>query len=422
MESLIRVGALDELGARLDLLESLERIMSYSTSHFRAAEVGQLSIFGDSTGVAEELILQPAIVDVSWRRQLGWEKELLGSYVSDHPLAERMDELSKIVTHYSGEINDAIEGEKVMVAGEICAIRPYLTRAGKEMGFLSLEDLQGTVELVVFQRLWGKISSDIELNQIVVVEGRVDGNRGEPKLLVDAVNHDLAKAARSSAILQNGKRGNDSEDSSGSAQGMPRQANTPQAAAVFGAGTGNGEPPRMDRAIREKAVGNGEPSGAASSIDESDSGNGESPTEEPAVADQVSSLADELPVREDTRAIASNPPPAPILGTPSDDLQFSQESLPDYFAVWQSPEPSLVTIMLRSSGDRQRDTRRMRRIHALLASYPGNDRFAFTVYEDSGRYDLAFPSSSTRYTPELHRKLLRLVGDKSVHVAALHLH
>ena len=48
---------------------------------------------------------------------------------------------------------------------------------------------------------------------------------------------------------------------------------------------------------------------------------------------------------------------------------------------YHGPEPSLVTIMLRSSGDRQRDTRRMRRIHALLASYPGNDRFAFKVYE-----------------------------------------
>ncbi len=208
MESLTRVGALDELGARLDLLESLERIMSYSSTHFRAAEVGQLSIFGDSTGVAEELVLQSAVVDVSWRRQLGWEKELLGSYVSDHPLAERMEDLSKVVTHYSGEISDTMEGEKVTVAGEICAIRPYLTRAGKEMGFLSLEDLQGTVELVVFPRLWGKISSDIELNQIVVVEGRVDGNRGEPKLLVDGVNHDLARAARESENLHSGTRRN----------------------------------------------------------------------------------------------------------------------------------------------------------------------------------------------------------------------
>ena len=424
MESLIRVGALDELGARLDLLESLERIMSYSSTHFRAAEVGQLSIFGDSTGVAEELVLQPAVVDVSWRRQLGWEKELLGSYVSDHPLAERMDDLSKVVTHYSGEIGDTMEGEKVTVAGEICAIRPYLTRAGKEMGFLSLEDLQGTVELVLFPRLWGKISSDIELNQIVVVEGRVDGNRGEPKLLVDAVNHDLAGVARASDNQHNGKRGNGSPDNPGSGsspsenphsgksgigstdsassgappQGVPQPPSSSQAAAILRASAGNGEMP-----------------------------DAESPTQEPVVVDNALSFTDEPGLGDDISSIAATaaPPgatPAPVLGAPSEELRLSQETLPDYFAVWQGPEPSLVTILLRSSGDRQRDTRRMRRIHALLASYPGNDRFAFKVYEDAGRYDLAFPSSSTRYTPELHRKLLRLVGDNSVHVAALHPH
>ena len=255
MESLVRVGALDELGARLDLLESLERIMSYSSTHFRAAEVGQLSIFGDSTGVAEDLVLQPAVVDVSWRRQLGWEKELLGSYVSDHPLAERMEDLSRVVTHYSGEISDTMEGEKVTVAGEICAIRPYLTRAGKEMGFLSLEDLQGTVELVVFPRLWGKISSDIELNQIVVVEGRVDGNRGEPKLLVDDINHDLARAARESENLHNGKRGNGSTDNPGPGHPaqVPIQPNPPQVAASVSADAGNGEPSVTENLIEEPA-------------------------------------------------------------------------------------------------------------------------------------------------------------------------
>ena len=393
MESLIRVGALDELDERLDLLESLERIMSYSITHFRAAEVGQLSIFGDSTGVAEELVLQSAVVDVSWRRQLGWEKELLGSYVSDHPLAERMEDLSKVVTHYSGEIGDTMEGEKVTVAGEICAIRPYLTRAGKEMGFLSLEDLQGIVELVVFPRLWGKISSDIVLNQIVVVEGRVDGNRGEPKLLVDGVNHDLARAARESENLPSEKLGNGSTNNPDPTQGVPQEPNSSQVAAILGAAAGNGEPPVT-----------------------------ESPIEEPAVVESVSIIKDELPLRDPVGSPPVEALPAPVLGPTGDDLHFSQETLPDYFAVWEGPEPSLVTIMLRSSGDRQRDTRRMRRIHALLASYPGNDRLAFKVYEDAGRYDLAFPSSSTRYTPELHRKLLRLVGDKSVHVAALHPH
>ncbi len=412
VESLIRVGALDEFGSRLDLLESLERIMSYSATHFRAAEVGQMSIFGDSTGVAEELVLQPAIVEVSWRRQLGWEKELLGSYVSDHPLAEKMDELSRVVTHYSGEITESIDGEKVTVAGEICAIRPYLTRAGKEMGFLSLEDLQGTVELVVFQRLWEKVSQEVELNQIVVIEGRVDANRGEAKLLVDSINHDLAGAARSTGA-------------------RPDRALEPHPRLR----SGNSNPGAAVSSIREEpannayVAGDGAANETASSVTEESSG-----AHEPASPDgNGEDLAGENrgdsgkpfePQREvpSVPPTIAEPPPAPVLGASPEETTPAQELLADYVTLWQGPEPSLVTILLHSSGDRQRDIRRMRRIHALLASFPGGDRFAFTVYEDAGRYDLAFPNSSTRYTPELHRQLLRLVGDQNVRVAPLHLH
>ncbi|MFQ5943772.1 MAG: DNA polymerase III subunit alpha [Anaerolineales bacterium] len=412
VESLIRVSALDELGPRLDLLESLDRIMSYSASHFRAAEVGQLSIFGESTGVAEHLVLKPAAVEVSNRRQLGWEKELLGSYVSDHPLAEMMDDLAKVVTHYSGEINESMEGEKVTVAGEICAIRPYLTRAGKEMGFLSLEDLQGMIELVVFQRLWETISSDVQLNQIVVVEGRVDGNRGEPKLLVDSINHGLAKSSRSKSAKANKRE----------QQGAPER-------------TANPDPPRAayqpadEVAIFDGSGENGEveyPDHEREEVDQS-SNPGKGHGEGQASAEPGPSVLKESGPGEDPPVVHAKPqhaevPPAPVLSVSVDEPELSQETLPDYIAVWQGPEPSLVTIMLRSSGDRPRDIRRMRRIHALLASYPGSDRFAFTVYEDAGRYDLAFPNSSTRYTPELHRRLLRLVGDNNVRVAPLHIH
>jgi hypothetical protein len=229
---------------------------------------------------------------------------------------------------------------------------------------------------------------------------------------------------------------------------VPQQPSSSQAAAILGARAGTGEVLSAEGNIKvaagneessgaagaalESASGNAENSGGESSSEEPAAGNGEtpnaeSPTQEPVVVDNALSFTDEPGLGDDVSSIAApaappGAPPAPVLDAPSEELRFSQETLPDYFAVWQGPEPSLVTILLRSSGDRQRDTRRMRRIHALLASYPGNDRFAFKVYEDAGRYDLAFPSSSTRYTPELHRKLLRLVGDNSVHVAALHLH
>jgi len=407
MESLIRVGALDELGPRLDLLESLDRLMSYSASHFRAAEVGQLSIFGDATGVAEELVLQPAAVDVSWRRQLGWEKELLGSYVSDHPLASRMDELSKVVTHYSGEISESMEGEKVTVAGEISAIRPYLTRAGKEMGFISLEDLQGTIELVVFQRLWQKISGDIQLDQIVVVEGRVDGYRGETKLLVDSIDPDLAKAARSAG---RGTRQVDLNGAPGKTVTSGLEGSSPPAAPRSNA-------PKATQAVADLSADEGNEEIAEA----------EPPASESAEANNRSDDLQNTEPGDDNSGRGATPnvaetPPVPVLGAHIDGNPFSQDAFVDYLAVWQSPEPSLVTILLRSSGDRPRDIRRLRRIHSLLASYPGSDRFAFTVYEHAGRYDLAFPNSSTRYTPELHQKLLRLVGDNCVGVAPLHLH
>jgi DNA polymerase-3 subunit alpha len=427
VESLIRVGALDEFGARLDLLESLDRIVSFSATHFKAAEVGQLSIFGDSTGVVEQLLLQPAVVDVSWRRQLGWEKELLGSYVSDHPLAAKMDELSKVVSHYSGEINESMEGEKVTVAGEICAIRPYLTRAGKEMGFLSLEDLQGTIELVVFQRLWEKISSDIELNQIVVVEGRVDSNRGEAKLLVDSVNSNLSSAPLANSNPQPGHNPYERTANppiNSTLREVAQQPNHEQQVAALTAGVGNGE--RLSNEETPSDVGGNGEAPYSEQPTPGLAGNGpEEISEDP--TNGGSSSAGETASGEGTSAVgrsvqAEEAPPPPVLSTPDEDSYLSQEPLPNYVAIWQGPEPSLVTILLRSSGDRQRDIRRMRRIHALLASFPGSDRFAFTVYEDSGRYDLAFPNSSTRYTPELHRQLLRLVGDNNVRVAPLHLH
>ena len=393
MESLIRVGALDGLGTRLDLLESIDRIASYSASHFRAAEVGQLSIFGSTTGVTEDLKLTPAKVDVSWRRQLGWEKELLGSYVSDHPLAAHMDELTKVVTHYSGEITDAMEDEKVTIAGEICAIRPYLTRAGNEMGFLSLEDLQGTIELVVFHRVWKEISADVALNQIVVVEGRVDVNRGEPKILVDKVRpHQEAREQQISDLeeelpdLLNGLKLEDPGGPATNPEGVVDvEVETVEPAVAV---------ERSSPSVQEVR----EPTSPTVALADEDDG--------PVVAGGGLSAGVEAYVGDPI----INPEPTIVPQGPLD------------LDLIMAPEPCRVTILLRSSGDRLRDIRQMRHIHGLMASHPGADRFGFTVFESSRRYELEFPNSSTLYTPELHAKLIRLLGDECVRVLPLHIH
>jgi hypothetical protein len=82
---------------------------------------------------------------------------------------------------------------------------------------------------------------------------------------------------------------------------------------------------------------------------------------------------------------------------------------------------SLVKVFLRSTGDRKRDSLRMRRVYGLLTSYHGSDRFAVYVFEGSQRYHLEFPNDSTGYCPELHSQLLDLLGDANVQIEQLRL-
>jgi len=363
--------------------------MSFSAAQFRAAEIGQLSLFGGSTGVAERLELQPATVEVSRRRQLSWERELLGSYVSDHPLAAYMDSLAKVVTHFSGEINESIDGQSVCVAGEVSALRPYLTRKGNEMAFLSLEDVQGTIEVIIFQRLWESLAGKLNLNEIVLVKGRVDAARGDPKLLADEILSDLSPAHPE-------------------ALAPPRPPAPPS--------------PGQETLVPALAEPNQSDLDRVDDPDPDPGGNWD-PGISSAGLTSIAPPEPRSPLSHGSLGIIEgwDEPLTDEVGTHEAGPQGSlaQEPLPSW---WEGPEPCLITILLRSSGDRLRDARRMRQIHGLLASFPGSDRFAFNVFEASRRYHLEFPSYTTRYSPELHRGLLRIVGDQSVQVSPLRLH
>ncbi|MGA9534024.1 MAG: DNA polymerase III subunit alpha [Anaerolineales bacterium] len=380
MESLVRVGAFDPFGKRVALLESLDHIMGYSGSHFRAKEVGQLSMFGETTGVQERLSIAGASYDVPRRQQLGWEKELLGLYVSDHPLNPHMDALTQIVSHFSGELDESLDGESVCVAGIVTHIRPYQTRNGKAMGFVSLEDLQGAIELVVFNRVWKSVSTWLTTDAVVVVKGKVDTGRGEPKILVD----EISKEAKVTQSVETS---------------VPRVG--PPTAGMLPPADGGGNPGETSKSIvpgePTEAMANriGQPMKATAtpqgvtrptpSADGSDS-----PTKPSAAA---------LPVAPDSAATSSQRPPAtaPPAG-PS------------------NPDSQRLTLELRSSGDKKRDALRMRRVHGLLTSYPGHDRFAFYIYESACQYVLEFPNSTTGYCKELRSQLESLLGENTVHL------
>jgi hypothetical protein len=191
LESLIKVGAMDTFGPRSAMLSMLDQILSISASHFRASDAGQMSIFGASTGLSDEITIPKNALEANRREILEWERELIGLYVSDHPLSPVMDALAQVVTHFSGQLSEASPGDKVRVAGIVTRVRPHQTKTGKSMGFVTLEDVSGTIELVVFPRTWDKFWEVFEVDNVVLVDGKVDAQSGDPKVLVDSVTTDL---------------------------------------------------------------------------------------------------------------------------------------------------------------------------------------------------------------------------------------
>lgn len=192
LECLVKVGALDQFGARPAILAGLDRIISVSTSHFRAAAAGQMSLFGAFAAAAMDEITLPQVEENFTRREiLNWEKELIGLYVSDHPLSPVMDVISKTITHFSSQLSEGGPGEKVRVAGLVSRVRKHQTKGGKDMGFVSLEDLQGNIELVVFPRTWDQFQALFELEKVVVVDGRLDMEGAEPKVIVESATTEL---------------------------------------------------------------------------------------------------------------------------------------------------------------------------------------------------------------------------------------
>jgi DNA polymerase-3 subunit alpha len=288
-----------------------------------------------------------------------------------------MDDLAPIVSHFSGELEEVPQDHRVSVAGMVTEVRPYLTRNGSEMGFVSLEDLHGSIEVVVFSRVWRKVADWLRPDTVVVVKGKVDQSREDPKVLADEISDQLQQTEGASVPCRSPEPDPQAE--------APEDDMPPAPEA----------PPPPPEPVAEA----GPPLAAAEAPDAEGLQRDDSP------ADQA----------------FENAPPVGVVGKALDPevskALLGSEAMPDPPRVeGAGGDVQLLTIALRSTGDKQRDSLRMRRVHGLLSSYPGNDRFAIDVYEASRHYRLEFPSSTTGYCPELHSQLQHLLGDASVQV------
>jgi hypothetical protein len=91
-------------------------------------------------------------------------------------------------------------------------------------------------------------------------------------------------------------------------------------------------------------------------------------------------------------------------------------------AAQESSEPRMITMLLHSTGERERDARRIRRAHGVLISFPGHDRFAFQIFEGSRYYQLEFPSNTTGISAPLLQKLVELVGEENIRIEPIRIH
>ncbi len=188
LESLVAAGALDSLpGDRSQKYASVEAMLEFG--HKVAVKSSVHDLFADGTGTIERVApILPDIPKWSTSQRLTEEKAMLGFYVSGHPLDKYRDELESFATFTTNRLADIPDGREVTVGGVVTTIKTMLDKKGNQMAFVSLEDYTGATELIIFSRSYDKCKECIEVDNIVLVDGKVSTREGEaPKILVSEV-------------------------------------------------------------------------------------------------------------------------------------------------------------------------------------------------------------------------------------------
>lgn len=449
LECLIKVGALDRFGSRLTLLQESERIMAVSSSFFRAREAGQMMLFDSSAAVDDQIILRESGYRDP-REEMNWERELLGLYVSDHPLNAYQATLAKRVTHFSYQLAEADENTNTIVAGMVDKFRPHTTKTGKTMGFATLEDLYGKIECVLFTEPWEQYYPLLEIGAVVLAEGRVDLKQGDPKLLVnrmvsvsledlegelkanppmpspssapedDILDEYLQDLALDDLHLMDSPFEGEIPDDMGEVgiEDNPEILNKPEL-----------EPHNEDSPVKETPDESQSQAASSQPIPKEEP---PSPRPIPTAASYSTRGSPEatIPVITSRANLAS---PSRLIPQPGHTIQTNQakeDPAARYHllrASLEKPEPlpgsdqkpRCITITIESCGNKDQDIRRIKRLHDILISRPGRDKFAFQVRENGWLYQIDFPNFTTGLTDPLVSKLTSLMGSQNIQIVYL---
>lgn len=194
-DSLIKTGAFDELADRSDLLFNLETIQAFASKLQKEALSGQVDLFG---GIADMATIQPTVamtpspVKHTEKERLAWERELLGLYISAHPL-DNYDAYFSEQTVPMTDLTQELDGRSLTIGGLISSVRTIVTKSGTKMAFVKLEDKISEAEVIIFPNLYEQIGAKLVQDVVIKATGKVsardrDGNlTGDVKLIADQI-------------------------------------------------------------------------------------------------------------------------------------------------------------------------------------------------------------------------------------------
>ena len=194
-ESLIKTGAFDSMIDRSDLLFNLETIQAFASKLQKEALSGQTDLFGglaDVASIQPTVSINPAPVKHTDKERLTWERELLGLYISAHPL-DNYDAYFQEQTVPVVEMTQDLDNKKLTIGGLVSAVRTIVTKSGSKMAFVKLEDKTGETELIVFPNLFEQVGAKLVQDAVIRASGKVsardrDGNlTSDVKMIVDEV-------------------------------------------------------------------------------------------------------------------------------------------------------------------------------------------------------------------------------------------
>ena len=190
MEALIKAGAFDAFNERNQLLTNLEKLLEIARENQKNKNTGQIGLFASSPSQFNHEVKMELATPAKLLEKLTWEKELLGLYVSSHPL-HGFKKLFEAKCFAISKIDRSMVSKKVLLGGLINNVKKIITKNGKPMLFIKFEDLTAKTEIVVFPNLLERNPAALQENKIVFFAGRVDNRNGDLKIIADDVQEIL---------------------------------------------------------------------------------------------------------------------------------------------------------------------------------------------------------------------------------------